>query len=629
MMPTVRLGAHLCFWLHISGRQWNTRLRMNLRAIVFLPALMLAALASAGTAPEKIWQPATVHPEVPVTRPVVSVPTEMAGVADWKISFTTRAGDVWLGSDSRLAREHRGKWSMFTSANQLGPEQPVAFAETPDGRVWCATADRVWQFDGRVWLATRSGLEQVHSLLAGRDGTIWVATAHGLVRSAHGAWIWNGLADGLPADEIQAVLEDEHGTVFAGNANGWSRFEPDADTDAPQTEILSGEFAHANIQEDAAITLRFQGQDKWNQTAPGDLLFSWRMDEHEWSAFQPETVVAVSRLGLGRHVFQVRAIDHNGNVEISPAELEFNVVVPWYREGRLVLVLGMALVVSLFFGALALNRHRRLQHSYAGVEQLVAERTHQLELANRELLQSQKMNALGTLAAGIAHDFNNILSIIKGSAQIIEDNVDDAEKIRTRTARIQTVVQQGAEVVDAMLGFSRSDNAPAKPCDLNAVVADTRKLLGDRFLHETEVRFEPTPGLPEIPVPRDFVQQILLNFIFNADEAMNGRKRIELTAGLTEKVPAEIYLQPAAAPRYIALSVRDHGAGIAPEIRARIFEPFFTTKNLSTRRGTGLGLSMVYELAKKMEAGLAVESVQGEGSTFTLILPVKQGIRES
>ncbi|HSY17593.1 MAG TPA: ATP-binding protein, partial [Candidatus Acidoferrales bacterium] len=452
---------------------------------------------------------------------------------------------------------------------------------------------------------------------------LWVATTHGLLRFTHGAWMVNSAADGLPADEIFSVQEDEAGAVFAETAKGWSRYEPDADTDAPRTEILSTDFSHANVQEDAAITLSFQGRDHLDQTAPGDLLFSYRLDERAWSTFQPAAPVVFSGLGLGRHVFQVRSMDRNGNVEIIPAEMEFTVVVPWYRESRLVVVLGIALVVSLFFAALALNRHRRLQHSYAAVEQLVTERTGQLELANRELLHSQKMNALGTLAAGIAHDFNNILSIIKGSAQIIEDNVGDAEKIRTRTARIQTVVQQGAEVVDAMLGFSRNNDTPADSCDLNAVVADTRRLLGDRFLHESDVRFQPGENLPAVSVPRDFVQQILLNFIFNASEAMTGRKQIELATRAVEKLPAEMVLPPAPAPRFILVSVRDHGTGIAPEIRARIFEPFFTTKNLSARRGTGLGLSMVYELAKKMEAGLAVESEPGAGSMFTLILPVK------
>jgi signal transduction histidine kinase len=89
-------------------------------------------------------------------------------------------------------------------------------------------------------------------------------------------------------------------------------------------------------------------------------------------------------------------------------------------------------------------------------------------------------------------------------------------------------------------------------------------------------------------------------------------------------VVGDVYLTPATAPAYVLISVRDTGSGIAPEIKARIFEPFFTTKALSTKRGTGLGLSMVYELAKKMEAGLAVESVVGQGSTFTLILPVRE-----
>jgi signal transduction histidine kinase len=99
-----------------------------------------------------------------------------------------------------------------------------------------------------------------------------------------------------------------------------------------------------------------------------------------------------------------------------------------------------------------------------------------------------------------------------------------------------------------------------------------------------------------------------------------GRAR-ETTAG---SAIGDVYLTPAVASAYILVSVRDTGSGIAPEIKARIFEPFFTTKALSTKRGTGLGLSMVYELAKKMEAGLAVESVVGQGSTFTLILPVRE-----
>src|SRR5439155_11703297 len=139
----------------------------------------------------------------------------------------------------------------------------------------------------------------------------------------------------------------------------------------------------------------------------------------EWSAFQELPTASFTDLPAGKHYFQVRAMDRNGNVEAKPVQLDFTVIAPWYKEKRLVLISVAGVGVALFFAGLAFNRHRRLLLSYAEVERKVAQRTHELEIANRELVHSQKMNALGTLAAGIAHDFNNILSIIKGSAQII------------------------------------------------------------------------------------------------------------------------------------------------------------------------------------------------------------------
>jgi len=461
----------------------------------------------------------------------------------------------------------------------------------------------------------------VNALHCTRDGTLWIATSEGVHRQTQTVWIANGVEDGLPSPDVRGVYELVTGGMVVETPNGWSAFHPENDIAAPQTSIASDETRYP---EDAIIRLEFGGRDKWKQTTSDRLLFSYRLDARDWSPFQETREVTFTDLKVGRHYFQVRAMDRAGNIDQKRARLELNVLVPWYRETRLVFILTGALVVAIFFAGLAFNRHRKLQASYKEIERQVAERTHQLELANRELLHSQKMNALGALSAGIAHDFNNILSIIKGSAQIIEDNTDNPDKIRVRVDRIKTVVQQGAEVVDAMLGFSRSTDEPPAPCDLNLVVDETRKLLGDRFLREVEVHFERGNGIPEISIRRDFVQQILLNLIFNAAESMSGGKQITLATRLAEKLPAELFLSPAVAQQYVFISVSDIGSGIAPEIKSRIFEPFFTTKALSTKRGTGLGLSMVYELAKKLEAGLAVESEVGKGSTFTLILPAKR-----
>jgi signal transduction histidine kinase len=535
-------------------------------------------------------------------------------------------GDIWIGAEHGTACFHENKWTAFSSGDKTSPDEPVGFVELQDGRIWCATAERIWQFDGRDWSEIRRGFDRINSLVrARRDGSIWLASEGGLYRFIQGSWVENGIEEGLPGPLVRGLHEDQRGRVWAGTTRGLSLYDPDTDRDPPQTQIDDLAEKDKNIHEGGAITLTFSGHDKWKHTPRERLLYSHRLDDHDWSPFQEASPVTFADLPAGKHSFQVRAMDRNCNVDLkSAAELNFLVVLPWYKEKRLVLISMLGVLVALFFAGLAFNRHRQLVRSYAEVEKKVAERTRELEIASRELLHSQKMNALGTLAAGIAHDFNNILSIVKGSAQIIEENVENPQKVRTRVDRIKTVVEQGAGIVKAMLGFSRESNLQPATCDLNAVVEDTMKLLGDRFLREVQVSFEATNDLPAVACPKDFVQQILLNFIFNAAEATEGSqsRQITLSTRKVEQPPPGVVLAPMRSDGSIAVSVRDSGCGIQPENMGRLFEPFFTTKALSARRGTGLGLSMVYELAKKMDAGLAVETTVGRGSLFTLILPV-------
>ncbi|HEY3914422.1 MAG TPA: ATP-binding protein, partial [Verrucomicrobiae bacterium] len=439
-------------------------------------------------------------------------------------------------------------------------------------------------------------------------------------RLFRGNWIENGPEEGLSGDVIRSVVEDQRGGIWVATSDGPELFHSEADSDPPRTFIGNLTGKQKSIPEDGAINVIFSGEDKWHSTPRRRMLFSHRLDEGDWSPFDEGTRVTFSDLPAGKHYFQARAMDRAGNIDPDPAHLEFAVVLPWYEERRLLLIASAGAAVAVFFAMLAYKRHQQLLLSYAQVEKQVAERTQQLQLANQELLQSEKMRAMGTLAAGIAHDFNNILSIIKGSAQIIETNLGDKEKIRTRTDRIKTVVDQGSSVVQAMLGFSRGSDDMREPCELNLVVDNTIKLLGDRFLREVEMRVEHASDLPPVRASQSLVQLILLNFIFNAAESMNGHKRIVISTSRQGALPVGLALQPGPAAGYVAVSVRDFGCGIPQENISRIFEPFFTTKAFSTRRGTGLGLSIVYQLAKKMEAGLALESTVGEGSVFSLIL---------
>jgi signal transduction histidine kinase len=451
-----------------------------------------------------------------------------------------------------------------------------------------------------------------------------VATANGLFSYGAGSWVQQSIEEGLPSVGVSALFLDHNHQFWAGTTRGVSSYYPDTDTSAPKTlppvldNAKNGEAAEANV------TVLLNGVDKWQQTPGQRLLFATRLDEGQWTPFTNSMVKTVGRLGAGKHRLDVKSMDPNRNEDPEPVTLDFRVVLAWYKDPRLIGSVLSAAVLVIFFAGLAVNRHLRLIRSYAEVEKIVSLRTRQLEKANEQLLQSEKMRALGTLAASIAHDFNNILSIIKGSAQIIQNNLQDKQKILTRLSRIQAVVDQGSGIVKSILGLSRVREKDLVVSDLNQIVENALRLIGDRFLHDLSVRFEPTPDLPPVPAAGELIQQMLLNLLLNAADAMEHRGEVTLTTGQIHHLPSNMALAPARAASHVYVSVRDTGCGIAPEILPRIFEPFFTTKALSVRRGTGLGLSIVYELCRQLGYGLEVRSKPGKGSTFTILLPATE-----
>jgi signal transduction histidine kinase len=182
-----------------------------------------------------------------------------------------------------------------------------------------------------------------------------------------------------------------------------------------------------------------------------------------------------------------------------------------------------------------------------------------------------------------------------------------------------------------MLGYSRNDSAGApgviNPCE---VVEDSVGLLGQQFLSGIHLTMELDRRASPIAASKGRLEQILLNLIVNASEAMGGRGK--LTIQVRERSRSEVeasVLAPAEAGRYVELRVQDDGPGIAPEVRERIFDPFFTTKNRGARQGTGLGLSTIFTLAEQEGYGIDVESAPGLGACFRIWLPVKEAARHS
>ncbi len=548
-------------------------------------------------------------------------PIDMGG----ELFFLCQAqnGDVWLGGRTGPAVWREGKWQRFTSADGYTDDGALCWLELPEGQIWCGGLGKVIEFDGRNWTVVISGLDRVSAMRRVLDGSVWVATGSGLYRHYKEAWAWVGEQDGLASNACYGLLEDQSRRLWVGTSRGVSLYFPRADTDAPRTSV-TGVVQTTQGASENVVEVSFQGRDKWRFTPEDRLLFSHRLDGGTWSPFTRNTTAIYRDLASGAHRFEVRAMDRNWNIELRPSLHTFRVVVPWYQEKRIIAVGIAGLVAALSFAALATNRHLRLRRSHAEVEREVAERTRELERATAALAHGEKMTALGTLAAGIAHDFNNMLSIIRGSAQVIESNLDDRQKILTRVDRIKTVVDQASGIVRAMLGFGRVSDQQSTSCDAAQVVEETVRLLGDRFLREVNLRIEIAADLTPVQGSKELLQQMLLNLVLNAADSLDREGEIAIRVGrLTSAIPSNLVLEPCRSDNCVLIEVSDTGAGIAPDVLPRVFEPFYTTKAFSTRRGTGLGLYMVYEFARQMGHGLAVESTKGEGSKFTIIAPAE------
>jgi signal transduction histidine kinase len=288
-----------------------------------------------------------------------------------------------------------------------------------------------------------------------------------------------------------------------------------------------------------------------------------------------------------------------------------------------------ALAVGVAVGLYTLRYHQRMIHSYEEVESIAVERHRALSLAQAELVHSEKMRALGTLAAGIAHDFNNLLSIIRmGNNFLLRRGVSAEDKAESGLA-VERAVDQGKRIVRSMLGYSREPSEEEESYSVADLVNEAGLLLNQQFLSGITLTLELNRELPQVQGRRGRLQQILLNLMVNATEAMNGQGRLRIAARTTDSATGTFVLRPGQAPTYIELVIEDTGPGIEPRIQERVFEPFFSTKPRGASSGTGLGLSLVHSLAEQEKIGISLQSAPGRGTSFTLWIPVAEADTES
>jgi nitrogen-specific signal transduction histidine kinase/CheY-like chemotaxis protein len=240
-------------------------------------------------------------------------------------------------------------------------------------------------------------------------------------------------------------------------------------------------------------------------------------------------------------------------------------------------------------------------------------------LAN-QLVQAQKIEAIGTLAGGIAHDFNNLLAMIGTNAELGQAATQEGDRARTSFDEIVKAAARAKEVVRQILVFSRRQESARQTISLRPVVEDAVAFLRATLPTSVEFRTAVAPEVPPVSADTAQVYQILMNLGTNAGHAMPAGGVLAISLDHTEvSAPAATACGVLQQGEYVRLSVQDTGTGMSRDMLDRIFEPFFTTKGLE---GTGLGLSVVHGLVKDHGGAITVESAPGKGSTFAVYLPV-------
>jgi PAS domain S-box-containing protein len=233
-----------------------------------------------------------------------------------------------------------------------------------------------------------------------------------------------------------------------------------------------------------------------------------------------------------------------------------------------------------------------------------------------ELRQAHKMEAVGRLAGGIAHDFNNLLTVVLGNLELVRSGAAVGAEATEMLAATERAARQAADLTRQMLGFARREPLRTATVDLNALVRDALGLLRRTIDPRITVRFLPAVELRPVAADPVQVQQILMNLCLNARDAMSDGGTLTLE---TTNVDGPTGAAPPAEHGRVRLSVTDTGVGMSDEVKAKIFDPFFTTKGVG--QGTGLGLAVVYGVARAHGGWVDVASAPGAGSRFDVYLP--------
>ena len=240
----------------------------------------------------------------------------------------------------------------------------------------------------------------------------------------------------------------------------------------------------------------------------------------------------------------------------------------------------------------------------------------------RQRAQSQRLEAIGTLAGGVAHDFNNLLTGILGYAGMLLQDPNDAQAVERAASIIETAALRAADLTQKLSSFAREEHGRRERVDLHAMLSEVMVLLRRTLREDIRIELALEAEGPHVEADPAQLHQVLLNLVVNARDAMPHGGLLSITSEeLCLEEPGEHALEELAAGTYLRIGVHDRGVGIPPELSDRIFEPYFSIKQ--ARGGTGMGLAMVYAIVRGHGGAVRAESRPGEGTSMHVYLPAR------
>ena len=520
-------------------------------------------------------------------------------------------GGLWISTMGGLARFRDGEMHRFGPEHGFPDVETLGVVEDARGGLWIGTGEGVLRASRGDLDAVAEGEREVaevevfsrpEGLRSGeangaihpaawraQDGAVWIPTMAGAVRAE---------------PELRERVEVDPRPVLEALIAGDDRYGVGADVTLPLGErTLEFLFAAPTFVAPERVNIRYRLEgfdDAWE-------VVTGSRREARYTSIPP-----------GEYRFRMEVSDRQG--EWSGHEAAMTVEVPPRHYERTTVRAGGLLLLVVLLGLGYRLRIRRIRRREEELMRLVAEREEALSALRareEELRHAQKMEAVGTLAGGIAHDFNNLLSVVGMNARLAAEDVEESSPAQHELREAIRATDRAAELTQQLLQFSRRQLHRPEPVNLNQVVADVEQMLRRLIRADIFLRTRLQEGLPLARADRSGVEQILVNLIVNARDAMpeGGSVTIRTWAGVADPEAGEAVLEGP----HVVLSVEDTGEGMDAATLKQAFDPFFTTKGVG--EGSGLGLASVYGIVQQSQGHVDVRSVLGDGTEFRIYLP--------